>query len=73
MKMTTITTNDNDGGSFFEENRGGFFGMRRPVDRRFWIAWAATFDPQDRDCNYGVMDDFGTLVSVPRLPPQPQQ
>lgn len=70
--MTTIETSDDIGGSYMDENPGGIFGQRWSKDRRFWLAWAAAIDQQNRDCLPGVMDDFGRLVPVlwPQSHPQ---
>lgn len=71
--MTIIKTSDDTGGTYMTEDPRGIFGRRCHKDRRYWDAWAAARDPLRRDCIPGVMDDFGTLVPVPRPSPENQQ
>ena len=70
--MTTILTHDKTGGTYTTKTPGGVFGARRLDDRRYWTAWAATGGHASTDCYPGVMDDFGTLVPVPKPPHPPQ-
>lgn len=73
--MPVIETHDRIGGVYMDETPGGVFGNRRYYDRRYWCAWESVSEE-----NWGgpslanaVMDDFGTLVAVPRPPRPPQQ
>jgi len=72
--MPVIETHDHVGGCYMDETPGGVFGNRRYSDRRYWCAWECVSDE-----TWGapllanaVMDDFGTLVPVPK-PPRPPQ
>ena len=69
--MATIETHDSTS-CYMDENPGGVFGSRHGRDRRYWTAWARADRLAPTDCQPGVMDDYGTLVPVPRPPRQPQ-
>lgn len=72
--MLNIETNDHVGGCYMDETPGGVFGNRRYYDRRYWCAWESVSDAYQGAplLANAVMDDFGTLVPVPR-PPRPPQ
>lgn len=66
--MPIIETHDHVGGCYTDKTPGGVFGDRRYYDRRYWCAWESLCG--DPYLSNAVMDDFGTLVAVPR-PPRP--
>ncbi len=72
--MLIIETHDHLGGVYMEETPGGVFGNRRYYDRRYWCAWERVTEDEGATPLFSnaVMDDFGTLVPVPR-PPRPPQ
>jgi hypothetical protein len=72
--MTIIETHDHVGGCYMDETPGGVFGNRRYYDRRYWCAWESVSDETWGAplLTNAVMDDFGTLVPVPKPPHPPQ-
>lgn len=72
--MATIETHDHVGGVYMDETPGGVFGNRRYYDRRYWCAWeGVSGDTWGMPLlSNAVMDDYGTLVAVPRPPRQPR-
>ncbi|PJM72082.1 hypothetical protein I6I07_19355 [Achromobacter deleyi] len=73
--MAAIETHDHVGGVYMDETPGGAFGNRRYYDRRYWCAWeGVSADTWGLPVlSNAIMDDYGTLVAVPRPPRQPQQ
>ncbi|CUJ62408.1 hypothetical protein [Achromobacter xylosoxidans] len=71
--MATIETHDHVGGVYMDETPGGVFGNRRYYDRRYWCAWESCDDRNTPLLDNAVMDDYGTLVAVPRPPRKPEQ
>lgn len=70
--MPIIETYDQIGGCYMDETPGGVFGNRRYYDRRYWCAWESCDDRRTPMLCNAVMDDFGTLVAVPKPPRLPK-
>ena len=70
--MPIIETHDHVGGCYMDETPGGVFGNRRYYDRRYWCAWESCDASSTPFLANAVMDDFGTLVAVPKPPRLPQ-